>query len=219
MSDCIGCNNSNTTYSRCNPPVSTNCVFYQGDPKTCKHDPGFSICKGDNLSNVQGEIFDRICQLIGDTSVKKVVIPDCLEDAWNKNDLTILNLFNFTLSQQCLLKDTLDEITSTQEELNPYVTILPICSCKCTTCTVRLRLTDALNGIIKCLCDAKARITSLENTVAVLGTDLDDIKSTYDVFNTFISTFTCTQASVTCRLDYIDNHLDIDSKSGCFPCP
>lgn len=217
MSDCIGCNNSNTTYSRCNPPVSTNCVFYKGDPKTCEHDPGFSICKEDNLSNVQGEIFDRICQLIGDTSVKKVIIPDCLKPAWNNNDLTILNLFNFTLSQQCLLKETLDGITSTQEELNPFVTILPICSCKCTTCTVKIRLTDALNDIIKCLCDAKTKITSLENTVAILETDLNDIKSTYDVFKKFISTFTCTQASVACRLNNIEENLGISNT--CTPCP
>jgi hypothetical protein len=144
MSDCIGCNNSNTTYSRCNPPVSTNCVFYQGDSKTCEHDTGFSICKGDNLSNVQGEIFDRICQLIGDTSVKNVVIPCLLEPAWVDQDKTILNYFNYILEVACTQKQAITEINNSITTIDPFVSVCLKC-CEESSCyTPQIRLSVAL---------------------------------------------------------------------------
>lgn len=219
MSDCIGCDNSNTTYSRCNPPVSTNCVFYQGDSKTCEHDPGFSICKGDNLSNVQGEIFDKICQLIGDTDVSTVNIPCLLEPAWIDQDKTILNYFNYILEVACTQKQAITEINDSITTVDPLVSVCLKC-CEGSSCnTPQIRLSEALEKIINCLCEAKARITSLEETVKILETDLDDVKSTYKAFNNFISIFTCVQSQIDCRLDYIDNNLGIDSKASCFPCP
>lgn len=219
MSDCIGCNNSNTTYSRCNPPVSTNCVFYQGDSKTCEHDPGFSICKGDNLSNVQGEIFDRLCQLIGDTSVKNVVIPCLLEPAWVEQDKTILNYFNYILEVACTQRQVITEINNSITTLDPFVSVCLKC-CEESSCnTPQIRLSKALEKIINCLCEAKVRITVLEGQVNILNTTISTITDTFNTFDSNLKLFTCTQSQITCRLDYIDTHLDIDSKSGCFPCP
>ena len=60
MSNCPGCDSSSTTYSRCNPPVSTNCVFYQGKSEVCKNDETFTICKGENLSDQQLRIFEKL---------------------------------------------------------------------------------------------------------------------------------------------------------------
>jgi hypothetical protein len=163
---CPSCSeNSSTTYSRCNPPVSTNCVFYQGKDLTCPHDESFAICKRQNMSAVQEEIFNRICQLIGDTDVTEVNIPDCLKDAWDNDDLTILNLFNFILDQQCVLKNSIDAVGTEGLTVDSLITIYNPCptNCQCEDIpTVTIKLKDALNDMITCLCNARAQIKDLE---------------------------------------------------------
>ena len=48
--------------------------------KQCSNDSTFNICKGDNFSDVQSLIFDKIClKLIGDTNVSTIQIPTCLK--------------------------------------------------------------------------------------------------------------------------------------------
>lgn len=215
---CPGCNSSSTQYTRCPQVVSTNCVFYQGNAKTCPSDDGFSICKGDNLSEVQSNIFDRICQLIGDTSVTEVVIPSCLEDAWDDNDLTILNLFNFVLTQQCVLQESIDTINNNQENLNPFVNIIPVCSCNCTDCRVTVRLTDALNDIIICLCNAKAEIATLQSQVNILTTDLAAVQTVYNSFSNFITTTSCTLVNLQCRMVAAEERMDENGLNACVDC-
>ena len=69
---CPGCDNSSTTYTRCNPPVSTNCVFYQGETLTCQYDTSFQICKGHNLNDVQETIFRKICDITNEINVSSL---------------------------------------------------------------------------------------------------------------------------------------------------
>ena len=178
---CPSCSeNSSTTYSRCNPPVSTNCVFYQGENLTCPHDESFAICKGQNMSAVQEEIFNRICQLIGDTDVTEVNIPDCLKDAWDNDDLTILNLFNFILDQQCVLKNSIDAVGTEGLTLDSLITIYNPCptNCQCEDIpTVTIKLKDALNDMITCLCNARAEIKDLQNNLEILNQDFTTYKN------------------------------------------
>ena len=178
---CPSCSeNSSTTYSRCNPPVSTNCVFYQGKDLTCPHDESFAICKGQNMSAVQEEIFNRICQLIGDTDVTEVNIPDCLKDAWDNDDLTILNLFNFILDQQCVLKNSIDAVGTEGLTLDSLITIYNPCptNCQCEDIpTVTIKLKDALNDMITCLCNARAEIKDLQNNLEILNQDFTTYKN------------------------------------------
>ena len=178
---CPSCSeNSSTTYSRCNPPVSTNCVFYQGENLTCPHDESFAICKGQNMSAVQEEIFNRICQLIGDTDVTEVKIPDCLKDAWDNDDLTILNLFNFILDQQCVLKNSIDAVGTEGLTLDSLITIYNPCptNCQCEDIpTVTIKLKDALNDMITCLCNARAEIKDLQNNLEILNQDFTTYKN------------------------------------------
>ena len=178
---CPSCSeNSSTTYSRCNPPVSTNCVFYQGENLTCPHDESFAICKGQNMSAVQEEIFNRICQLIGDTDVTEVKIPDCLKDAWDNDDLTILNLFNFILDQQCVLKNSIDAVGTEGLTVDSLITIYNPCptNCQCEDIpTVTIKLKDALNDMITCLCNARAEIKDLQNNLEILNQDFTTYKN------------------------------------------
>ena len=178
---CPSCSeNSSTTYSRCNPPVSTNCVFYQGKDLTCPHDESFAICKGQNMSAVQEEIFNRICQLIGDTDVTEVKIPDCLKDAWDNDDLTILNLFNFILDQQCVLKNSINSVETEWLTVDSLITIYNPCptNCQCEDIpTVTIKLKDALNDMITCLCNARAEIKDLQNNLEILNQDFTTYKN------------------------------------------
>jgi len=159
MSNCPGCDNSSTTYSRCNPPVSTNCVFYQGDSKVCPNDTTFTICKGDNLSTQQLSIFNKICSLIGNIDITTIEIPICFYESWNaqnprESDKTILNLLEYMLDVQCEQQQLIDSVNSQLPTLNPQVEVcLTCCGESCGTAT--LLLSEALNKIVECLCGVK----------------------------------------------------------------
>jgi hypothetical protein len=163
MSNCPGCDNSSTTYSRCNPPISTNCVFYQGDSKVCENDDTFTICKGDNLSSVQMDIFNKICTLIGDIDITTIQIPTCFYDSWNaqnpkESDKTLLNLLSYMLDVECQQKQLLDQVNSQLPTLDPQVQICLSCCTPegaCST-TATLLLSQALQKIVDCICNVKA---------------------------------------------------------------
>ena len=175
MSNCPGCDNSSTTYTRCNPPISTNCVFYQGESKVCPSDSTFTICKGDNLSNVQLDIFDKVCKLSGAIDVTKIQLPLCAKEGWETNDPTILNLLKYILDLQCQQKTLLEEVDSyvnnktivgSQKTIDPFVKVcLACCAPGCTTDTpVVLLLSEALAAIVSCVCTAK---TTAENALTI----------------------------------------------------
>jgi len=208
---CPSCSeNSSTTYSRCNPPVSTNCVFYQGKDLTCPHDESFAICKGQKMSAVQEEIFNRICQLIGDTDVTEVNIPCTLEVAWNDQDKTILNLFNYVLQVQCAQKEQIAGLGTDALTVNSFITINKPCDCGC-NCTTTVTLTQAFNDIITCLCNAKAEIKDLQNNLEILNQEVINVKSVYTQFSDFITSQTILNSSNSIRLS------EIESKTTCLP--
>ena len=212
---CPSCSeNSSTTYSRCNPPVSTNCVFYQGKDLTCPHDESFAICKGQKMSAVQEEIFNRICQLIGDTDVTEVNIPDCLKDAWDNDDLTILNLFNFILDQQCVLKNSIDAVGTEGLTVDSLITIYNPCptNCQCEDIpTVTIKLKDALNDMITCLCNARAQIKDLETNLEILNQDFTTYKNMLQPKLDTLDSILLNQTSIALRLS------EIESKTTCLP--
>jgi hypothetical protein len=212
---CPSCSeNSSTTYSRCNPPVSTNCVFYQGKDLTCPHDESFAICKGQKMSAVQEEIFNRICQLIGDTDVTEVNIPDCLKDAWDNDDLTILNLFNFILDQQCVLKNSIDAVGTEGLTVDSLITIYNPCptNCQCEDIpTVTIKLKDALNDMITCLCNARAQIKDLETNLEILNQDFTTYKNMLQPKLNTLDSILLNQTSIALRLS------EIESKTTCLP--
>lgn len=161
MKGCKDCSEINSTsYTRCNPPISSNCTFYQGTTLECSSDSDFTICKGTNFTDLQEQIFNKICQLSGSLDVNSVVIPNCpfLQDAWDDNDFTILNLFNMSLQLECDLKAQIDSLDAKLDTNNPIITGLNFCCCSvdCNTDTAEIRLSDALKQIIECVCTAKA---------------------------------------------------------------
>jgi hypothetical protein len=208
---CPSCSeNSSTTYSRCNPPVSTNCVFYQGENLKCSYDESFAICKGQNMSAVQEEIFNRICQLIGDTDVTEVNIPCTLEVAWNDQDKTVLNYFNYLLEVACAQKAAIASIGLDSLTIDSHIIINEPCCDSCeTSCTVQLTIPQAFNDIIKCLCNAKANIKKLEGDLYNLSQEVINVKSDYTKFNDFITSQTILNSSNSIRLS------EIESKTTC----
>jgi len=212
MLGCTDCSeNSSLTYSRCNPPISTNCTFYQGNNLSCSSDENFTICKGQNMSSVQTEIFERICKLIGDTNVSEVVIPACLIDAWNQSDYTILNLFNLALSNQCALDAQIVELGSTLNNLNPLVNVELCCcdTCNATTPPYQLRLSEALQKIVECVCSAKseaatalAAAQNAQNTANILQTQVTSLQLSVA---SLVTANTQTQIRLACIETRLDN--------------
>jgi outer membrane murein-binding lipoprotein Lpp len=214
--DCKSCSdNSSTTYSRCNPPISSNCLFYQGESLTCSNDDSFTICRGDSFTNIQAEIFGKICEIIGDIDVSEVVIPVCLQEAWDKNDLTILNLFNLSLSSLCSQKAEIDQLKTDLDTVNPIVDVnLCCCADSCDTTAV-IRLSDALTKIVECVCAARAEAKAAQDTA-------DAANNLVNVLNTKITnleTANCNlirqQTYINCRLANIESKLDTAGISDC----
>lgn len=155
MSNCPGCDNSSTTYTRCNPPQSTNCTFYQGESLTCSSDATFKVCKGDNLTEIQKVIFDKICSLSGSLNIESIEFPCSLQDAWEKQDPTILNLLQYVVNIQCEQNSLIANLQGQLSTLNPEVEIcLSCCGDNCGS--TKLLLSEALTKIVDCLCVTKA---------------------------------------------------------------
>jgi len=207
---CKSCSeNSSTTYSRCNPPVSSNCLFYQGVAKQCSNDSTFNICKGDNFSDVQSLIFDKICKLIGDTNVSTIQIPTCLKQAWDDSDLSIFNLFTLLLEQHCVLQTEVTNLTNSISTVNPEVEICLGC-CEETGCnnSATILLSDALQKIVSCICTLKSQVTSLSTEVGNLTTQYNALVTQVGVIQTNVTNIVNAQPEILKRLSCVEFRID-----------
>lgn len=182
MSNCPGCDNSSTTYSRCNPPVSSNCTFYQGESLTCDSDATFKVCKGDSLTDVQRTIFEKVCELAGNLNIESIEFPCSLQDAWEDQDPTILNLLQYVVNIQCEQKSLIESIQTQLPEINPQVEVcLSCCGDNCGS--TKLLLSEALAKIIECLCDTK---TKAENALAQAEQAISTANAVLDKYNNIV---------------------------------
>jgi len=193
MSNCPGCDNSSTTYSRCNPPVSTNCVFYQGPTKICENDTSFSICKGDVLSNVQEILFEGICDLKELINVSDIQFT-CSPGWISSNQKTLHKLLEEITKLDCEYNTIVDGLnllvqgqTSTVYNnipvIDPFVEVCLGCcvtpSGACNTPSV-LHLSDALNKIASCICNLRARVEAAESKANTAFTNSEQALDLYD---------------------------------------
>lgn len=219
---CPGCDTSSTTYTRCNPPVSTNCVFYQGQTLNCPSDSTFTVCKGENMSDVQKTIFDKICALSGKIDVTSIQFPCSLQTAWTSQDKTILDLLQYMINVQCSqneLLTTLDQHVNTRVEVNgiktidPYVEVCLAC-CGDSSCsgTTTVLLSQALESIITCLCNARteaanalAQATIARETVNLLNGIIFNPITGLEATNVRLTTLSVTVANLNTRVTALEN--------------
>jgi len=215
MKDCLNCaDNSSTTYSVCSPPVSTNCVFYQGASKECSEDTTFTICKGQNMSSVQETIFNKICELIGDINITSVEFPGSLQDGWKNQDPTILNLFVYLTQIACSQKADIASLSTSILNINPSVDVcLQCCGDECGS--VKMLLSDALNKIVDCLCSAKAQITTLQTEVDVLNTSYNGLQSQITNLVNFNTAQVALNISLQTRLSCVETRLNNEGIPNC----
>lgn len=177
---CPGCDTSSTTYTRCNPPISTNCVFYQGQTLNCPSDSTFTVCKGENMSDVQKIIFDKICALSGKIDVTSIQFPCSLQTAWASQDKTILNLLEYMIDIQCQQNTAISTINSQLPTLDPIVSVCLKC-CDDSACgTTQLLLSEALNKIVECLCKT---ITKAEDALKMADTALSQSTNAINLYS------------------------------------
>jgi hypothetical protein len=202
---CPGCDNSSTTYTRCNPPVSTNCVFYQGDTKTCQSDTTFTICKGENMSDLQEKIFTKICALNASIDVTSIEFPCSLQDAWNNEDPTLLNLLQYIVDRQCEQNQAIQELGIDISKIDPLVTVCLEC-CSDKKCgTTQMLLSQALKDIIECLCKAK---TDAANAVAQADLAVSTATNAINLYSELNSKYCVLNAQVTKIASYLnDNNI------------
>lgn len=219
---CPGCDTSSTTYTRCNPPISTNCVFYQGQTLNCPNDSTFTVCKGENMSDVQKTIFDKICTLSGDIDVTQINLPLCVQEGWRTNDPTILGLLTYMLNVQCeqsQLLTTLDQHVNARVEVNgiktidPYVEVCLAC-CGDSSCsgTTTVLLSQALESIITCLCNARteaanalAQATIARETVNLLNGVIFNPITGLEATRAQLATLSITVANLNTRVTALEN--------------
>jgi len=208
---CINCSDSSsTTFSRCGTPVSSNCAFYQGDNLTCTNDSTFTVCKGSTLTQVQQIFFDKICELKGDINVSEIRFPCSFQEVWDRSDKTIIDLLTYLTQIDCSQQASIDSINNQLSTLNPKVNVcLRCCGDECGT--VELLLSDALNKIINCLCEARTRITDLELQVSIISSGYNGLQSQIDALNTFKT------SQVSLNIDLQNRLTGVESKTSYLP--
>lgn len=171
------------------------------------------------MSSVQTEIFEKICSLSNSVDVSQVVIPNCpfVKDAWDDNDLTILNLFNIALQLECDLKTQIDEVASQLDRNNPIISGLNLCCCSvdCNTNTAEIRLSDALTTIIECVCAAKAKAEEALETANSANASIGSLQSQITSLQTNVTSLLATRVDTLLRLACIETRLDNASIPGC----
>lgn len=212
MKECLNCSdNSSTKYSRCEPLVSTNCTFYQGVNLTCPSDETFSVCKGQNLSVVQETLFNKICELSGEIDVTEIRFPCSLQEAWRNEDPTLFNLLNYFATIACEQKATSESLQTQINDINPIVDIcLQCCGDDCGS--TKLVLSDALNRIVQCLCDAKAQINGLTKQVNLLQGSYNTLLTQIDLLKEFQT------SQILLNIDLQTRLLAVENKLTCDPC-
>ena len=219
MSNCPGCDNSSTTYTRCNPPISTNCVFYQGPTKICENDTSFSICKGDVLSNVQEILFEGICDLKGDIIVSDIQFT--CSDSWKtktSDQKTLHKLLEDITQLDCEYNTIVDGLnllvqgqTSTVYNnipvIDPFVEVCLGCcvtpSVACNTPSV-LHLSDALNKIASCICNLRARVEAAETKA---NTAFSNAEQALDLYENLDSKYCILNSQINQVVNYINQNI------------
>ena len=219
MSNCPGCDNSSTTYTRCNPPISTNCVFYQGPTKICENDTSFSICKGDVLSNVQEILFEGICDLKGDIIVSDIQFT--CSDSWKtktSDQKTLHKLLEDITQLDCEYNTIVDDLnllvqgqTSTVYNnipvIDPFVEVCLGCcvtpSVACNTPSV-LHLSDALNKIASCIWNLKARVEAAETKA---NTAFTNAEQALDLYENLDSKYCILNSQINQVVSYINQNI------------
>ena len=209
MGNCANCDSSSSTYSRCNPPLSSNCLFYQGSSLVCTNDNTFRICKGDSLTDIQIEIFNKICSILGNTDVSSIEIPVCLTQAWDSSDLSIFNLFTLLLQEHCNLQNSLTSLTDSLVELDPQVNVCLAC-CEETGCNIsaKIYLSDALNKIVACICRLKAEVSGISNDLANLKTSYNTVVTQLSDLQASVNILITNQPTILTRLNCIETRID-----------
>lgn len=203
---CPGCDNSSTTYTRCNPPVSTNCVFYQGETLTCKYDTSFQICKGDNLNNVQETIFGKICDITNEINVSSLDIKFPCDS--NKNPTKINLLLKDVANATCVNTTAISDLKSGLLTVNPLVTkpCLPCCpSSACPTTPSGVLLSDALEILAECICNIGTTVKGTAQDVGALQASSKSLSDQIDTWSELLSDYNKFKANVLCRLANLEN--------------
>jgi hypothetical protein len=171
----MNCVTTPTTFNRCDPKISSDCVIWGYPPIPC-----LGICTNDSLTEMQYKFAENLCKVIGLTDLSSVTIPDCLVQAWGTQDKTILNLINILLENTCDNTNSINTINSTIQNLDPLVTVdYKCCSTNPCVTTGTVRLSVALENIISCICTQNSVIQQLQSDIASYQTQINSLNSLY----------------------------------------
>jgi len=164
--------------NRCAETSTTDCVRYVGVDIPC-----LDICSGDMMTSVENAIAVKLCELVGQTDISTLTIPDC----FTVKDVTILNTLNFLLETACNQQNLITDLQTNSLTIDsPIVVNYPPCCTDECNLNVNLTISGHFEKILMCLCQQADRITALQAQVDLLPTitqfnslkqEVTDIKS------------------------------------------
>jgi len=218
MSNCPGCDNSSTTYSRCNPPVSSNCVFYKGDTLTCPSDPNFQICRDSSITDVVANLFGEICSIDTSLDVTSFVFPaPCasgITQGWKYyDDKTIKGLFSYLGGLTCGQQSQIDGIIQSIQNINPIYTDVNLCCCatNCGTGPQQYDLKSIINTLVSCVCAARTAADNATTLASTAQSQINSLQSQVDFLATQVSSL------LAANLTLQQNIATITAKTYCLP--
>lgn len=178
----MGQRSSNKAVKRCvSGGTTTDCIEFVSTMDI----PCLSICEGDSLTAVQEVIITKLCELVGETDMSTVVLPDCFIAAFGSEDKTILNFISFLLETACNQQGEIDALPTTN---NPVVSLQYSCCADnpCITNTT-VTLSEHIQNVLTCLCTLKDTVDTLESTVDDLNTQVDSLSTQLNSLNTTVN--------------------------------
>lgn len=196
--------NSYSKVKRCPSMSTTDCIEYVGDSIPC-----LDICKGDLLTSVEYSIATKVCELVSLTDASNITIPDCFKDAWATKDKTILEFLSFLLTQACEQKTSITNIQDQLIRLDPLVTVDYKC-CSDNPCVTvgEVKLSQALENIVNCLCSLKEIIGVLPEGQTSVVSYIQDLESRLELQTSIINHITEQYTEITNSLLTISSKLN-----------
>jgi len=166
---CVDCTNN------CPQILPDSCIIYTGDDI-----PALGICNGDQISEIEKIVLDKIVSFIDGTGITlaEVTLENCiwLKDQFSE-DQNLSTILQLLIDSQCTLKDLIDGLTKTPTVFD-------------TVCLSNLPANptadDILQEAIRVLCSIKTTVDAIPDTYVKIS-DINSYISSY-----FTSTSTVT---------------------------
>lgn len=165
------------------------------------------VCSGSRLTTLQLAIIEKLCEVVGNTDLSGIIIPDCLKTAFGTKDKTVLEFIQFLLDNDCLIKSDIDNLQDQLDNFNPLITVdYPSCCENACLPGETYTISQHFEKVLGCLCYQASRINELESTIASQATAITSLNTQYNQLNTTLSTVVTNLTNLTIKVNDIEDN-------------